>query len=182
MSGPVMRPALRWALGIAALLTGAVAWLPEEEPPVLRPSTVARAAPGPAARVPAPLERTGERTGERPVADAPSLTAETPWPAPTAAALAAWRAAPRAVPARPAAPPPPPPAEPAPPPPLPYQWIGQIEEEGRPRFFLADAQALWPVSPGEALATGWRVDGLQAGQLQFTWLATGATVLLPARP
>ena len=52
MKTPAMRPALRWALGIVALLAAAVAWLPEEDAQVLRPSTVARAAPTQAASAP----------------------------------------------------------------------------------------------------------------------------------
>lgn len=177
MKAPTMRPALRWALGAVALLTAVVAWLPEEEAAVVRPTTAARAMPAPRSTMPEAPSRQTAQPAEAPY---PGASAGH-WPAPGPAALAAWRAAPRPAAARPA-PVAAVPEGPAPPPAVPYQWVGQIEEDGHQRFFLADAQGLWPVSQGETLASGWRVDGLRDGQLQLTWLATGAAVTLSARP
>lgn len=73
-------------------------------------------------------------------------------------------------------------SEPPPPPAFPYQWFGQMEVEGQTRLFIASPQRVWAVFPGEVLEQKWRIDGVSAGRLQLTWLATGAAVTLAARP
>lgn len=100
------------------------------------------------------------------------------WPALSPSARQAW--------SPPPAPPPPPPPPvvvppPAPPPAFPYQWLGQIEEEGRLRVFLAGPQRTLAVSAGEVLDQRWRVDGIDAGRLLLTWLPTHTVVTLAAR-
>lgn len=175
---PLMRPALRWALVGAACATAAVAMLPEDEAgvvtaPARTPGPVAErqpVAPGPPmAPAPAPAPRAAE-----PAAQAAA------WPPLSRAALTAWvppPPPPRPQPAPPAAAP-----APAPPPGFPYRWIGQIDEAGQLRVFLVDAQRLIAVAPGETVEPGWRFEGVGAGGLQLTWLATGQVVQVAGAP
>ncbi len=173
-----MRPALRWALALAASGTLAVSWLPDE-PDVVVASASSHAAPVPGATpAPRPLVAAAA-TAPVPASSAVSPVLRGSWPSLSGAARSAWLPA--------AAPPPPPPAAPAsvpeaPPPPFPYQWIGQVEEDGSTRIFLAGPQRLWVVVPGEVLDERWRVEGIDAGRLQLTWLATGAGITVAARP
>jgi hypothetical protein len=70
---------------------------------------------------------------------------------------------------------------PAPPPPFAYQWLGQLEEDGQVRVFLAGPQRTLAVAYGEVVEQRWRVEGVAAGRLQLTWLPTGATVFVAGR-
>lgn len=187
-----MRPALRWALAGAAVSAAAVSWLPADDSAAL--ADVQRAPPAAPAGWNAAAQAAAATRAAPPVAArlaatpaAPSTvtsppprdTVRAPWPPLAAAALAAWTPPPSARPL----PPPPAASQPAPPPPaFPYRWIGQLEEDGRLRIFVADAQKLWAVGPGEMLGPSWRVDGANADQLQLTWLPTGAAVSVAARP
>lgn len=187
-STPTMRPALRWALLASACAAAVVAVLPEDraasDAVVAMP---ARARPGAkpvvaAAAVVAPARAAspgapGTTGPARPEAG----TGGQPWPPLSRAAQAAW--VPAAAPPRAAVP-----ASavlvaaPAPPPSFSYEWIGQLDEAGRLRVFLVDAQRVWAVAPGETIAPGWRVEGVNASGLQLTWLPTGAAVQVAARP
>lgn len=134
-----MKPAL-WALLAASLVaTGWLALLPEPEPSgALLPT---RAQPAPARR---PIQ-TQANTAAEPAPGTPAGTADAnppalatrpaDWPAPGAAALAAWQGPPppaaatgasvtASAPSRPATP-------------FPYQWIGQL-----------DRRAALPAQPG----------------------------------
>ena len=113
-------------------------------------------------------------------ADAAMFAARTAWPALSPAARQAWTPPPppsRAASTLPpqAAPPP------LPPPAFPYQWLGQIEQEGELRFFLAGPQHILAVRAGEVLDQRWRINGSDAGRLQLTWLPTDTAVSVAAR-
>lgn len=121
---------------------------------------------------------------------APSAAAATqttrftgPWPPLSREAQAAWAGTPppaaKTSPA--AATPASAPAAAPPAPPFPYTWLGQIEQDGQLRFFLANPTRTLVVAEGEELEGGWRVGGLRDGRLQATWLATEETVSLAAK-
>ncbi len=182
-----MRAPLRWSLAAAAGLAVAVSWLPDDETDAVVQAPVR--ATGTRLPTPPPLplplhSAPPSRAVQAPEAGmaAVASTAADPrsdWPALSGAARRAWL--PRPAPAPPA------PAsaaasEPPPPPAFPYQWFGQMEVEGQTRLFIASPQRVWAVFPGEVLDQKWRIDGVSAGRLQLTWLATGAAVTLAARP
>lgn len=98
------------------------------------------------------------------------------WPPLRAAARSAWLPPPL-----PRAPPPVVDDRPPPAPAFPYHWLGQIEEDGQTRLFLAGPQRTWVVATGDVLDRRWRVDGVADGRLQLTWLATGESVAVAAR-
>jgi hypothetical protein len=180
---PAMRPALRWALAGSACAAAVMAWLPVEEADGDTTLVLtARGTPVAAAGAIAAAELASSRAGGQNMAVPVSIDpdAGAPWPPLSRAAQAAW------VPA-----PPPRVALPASaalvavvvaPPSFPYQWIGQMDDAGRLRVFLVDAQRLWAVSPGETVEPGWRFDGIDADGLKLTWLATGAVIQVAARP
>ena len=111
----------------------------------------------------------------------PTNATRAAWPALSPLARQAWSPPP----APPPPPPPPPPPvvvpPPAPPPAFPYQWLGQVEQEGRLLVFLAGPQRTLAVAVGEILDQRWRVDGADAGRLLLTWLPTHTAVTVAAR-
>ena len=182
-----MRPALRWAATATVAATMGAAWLPDD-PALPAPVTVhAQGLSLPSRALPSP-------DGDRPSASAlPALPAPPvdiqadrgPWLPLQATELAAW------LPPTPPRPPPPPPRAlpapdevpaPAPPPAFAYKWLGQLVEDGKTRVFLAGPQRLEVLAVGQTMSEGWRIEGVQDGQLQLTWLATGTTVSVAARP
>ena len=180
-----MRPALRWAAAATVVATMGAAWLPDD--PALPAAVNARAQglPQPT-RAPAVPDGGKPPTAALPMPPAPRAPMKAdrdPWPPLRPAEQAAW------VPPPPPPPPPPralPPPDavpaPAPPPPFAYKWLGQLVEDGKARVFLAGPQRTEVLAVGQTLPEGWRIDGVQDGQLQLTWLATGATVSVAARP
>lgn len=172
------------ALAVSALpeMTGR-AEAPDVEAAAVR-SLAAPAGPG------APAGPSAPAAALSATADAPSATAATqttrftgPWPPLSREAQAAWAGTPA-----PAATTPPAAATPASAPaaapsapPFPYTWLGQIEQDGQLRFFLANPTRTLVVAEGEAIEGGWRVGGLRDGHLQATWLATEETVSLAAK-
>lgn len=71
------------------------------------------------------------------------------------------------------APPPPPPPPPAPPtaPPLPFSFLGKAESpEGTPTIFLSGHDRVFLVKGGETIDGMYRIDGIQNGQIVFTYL------------
>lgn len=72
-------------------------------------------------------------------------------------------------PAPPPAPPPPPPPPQAPP--LPFKYIGMLEESAeRTVWYLVQGERLIVAAAGDVIDGSYRVEGSQAGQLQFTYL------------
>lgn len=195
-----MRPALLWAAAATAVATVVVSGLPDEQPLAMPaharsqhaaepqpPRHAPSATPvAPSAAGVVPFAEPGSAPLSAPLsapilANPSALPQREPWPRIQAAEQAAWtpppppvRAAPPSV--APGAPPPPPP------PAFAYQWLGQLVEDGRTRLFLAGPQRTEVHAIGDVLPTGWRIDGVQDGQLQLTWMATGATVNVAARP
>lgn len=178
---------LMWLLLLASAGAAvAVTWLPQDAEnitvlPVHRPASAVR---------PADVLALGATaTSAAPAATTPALTTPTKplaslsptrdaWPGLSPSARQAW------TPPPPAPAPPPPPVvvpPPAPPPAFPYQWLGQVEEEGRVRVFLANPQRTLAVGVGEVLDQRWRVDGTDAGRLLLTWLPTHTAVTVAAR-
>ena len=138
-----MRPALRWTLVGAAAAAIGVSWLPDEpEPSAMQ---TARRTPLPAPTMAVAATRSGFAVATPSAAGAAATatatatasattsatvpqSARVAWPDLPPAARKAW------VPPPPPAPPPPPPVvepPPAPPPAFPYQWLGQLEDNGR---------------------------------------------------
>ena len=167
-----MRPALRWALLGAAGLAVGVSLLPEDPGPTVLP---AQARPREAPSAPRPVAPQAVRS------DAALPGTREPWPALGAGVVSAWVPLPPPAP-RAAAPVASAPVLVAPPPAFPYQWLGQLQEDGRVRIFLASARATHAASPGDVLDAQWRVDGIRDGQLQLTWLATQTAVSVAPRP
>ena len=178
-----MRAALWLLLLISAGAALAVAWLPEDGA-LGTVQTVDRGARTSIAK--AEVARLSPAIAEAPVspstfapgADAPAPTARSAWPAISPQARQAWTPPPPP----PAAPPPPvvvPP--PAPPPAFPYQWLGQIEQEGELRFFIAGPQRTLAVRAGDVVDERWHVNGVDAGRLLLTWLPTDTAVTVAAR-
>ena len=144
------------------------------------------------ARPAAPPTRTASATAEFATAEsarsesarsesASTESARAVWPAISPSARQAW--SPPPAPPPPPSPPPPPvvvPA-PAPPPAFPYQWLGEVEQEGRLLIFLAGPQRTLAVAAGDVLDQRWRVDGADAGRLRLTWLPTHTAVTVAAR-
>jgi len=176
-----MRPVLRWTLVGAAAAAIGVSWLPDEpEAPVVQaarrtslPAPLMTAAAATRSATAAPLTSAAVTTDTAP------QPARAAWPDLPPAARKAW------VPPPPPAPPPPAPVvvpPPAPPPAFPYQWLGQLEDNGRLQVFLGGPLRTLVVKPGDELDQQWRVDGVDAGRLQITWLATGQAISVAARP
>ena len=196
-----MRAAL-WLLLMGS--TGAalaVGWLQDDVTtstvqPTDRAARVARPADAAAFSVAAPTAapptRTASATAEFATAEsarsksarsesARTESARAVWPAISPSARQAW--SPPPAPPPPPSPPPPPvvvPA-PAPPPAFPYQWLGEVEQEGRLLIFLAGPQRTLAVAAGDVLDQRWRVDGADAGRLLLTWLPTHTAVTVAAR-
>jgi len=117
------------------------------------------------------------------------------WPAPRATALAAWASTPKAAaqqagplrgaaaaaPVRNLSPAVPAAASAPATPSFPYRYIGHLEDGQGTRVFIASAQQLWAVQPGQTLDRQWRLDGFEQGQLQLTWLPDGSAVSVPTR-
>ena len=102
-------------------------------------------------------------------------TRATDWPAPGAAALAAWQGAPAAKPAASAS------ANPAasaaaPLPVFPYQWIGQLDDGGAPQVLLASSQRSVGVRRGAVLDCRWRLDRAPGEPWKATHLPSGLVV------
>lgn len=77
-----------------------------------------------------------------------------------------WYQAPPPLPAADPGPPPPPSA-----PPLPYTYLGQYERTGdKAVYFLVQGDSVYDVHMGDTLNSTYSVDGVQNGQLQFTYL------------
>ncbi|HSQ05260.1 MAG TPA: hypothetical protein VLN59_14550 [Burkholderiales bacterium] len=72
-------------------------------------------------------------------------------------------------------PPPPPPPPPAPPPkptapPLPFTYLGQYQDTGKPLIFLVRADRVITVSAGDVIEGTYRVDGIAGRTLSMTYL------------
>lgn len=181
-----MRPLLRWALLSTAASALGVALLPEaaeNQLAVVQPSAARSVlAPSPGAatvRSPVPAPGASPAPDSLPAQGAPGSARQAPWPALSPGAYGAWVPAPAPAPAPPPAAPP---APPAPPPAFSYQWLGQLQDEGLLRIFLAGPQHTLAVTPGDVLDGHWRVDGVQDGRLQLTWLPTATPVAVAGRP
>ena len=181
-----MKPAL-WALLAASLVaTGRLALLPEPEPDPSDALLPTRDQPAPGRRhLPDPARTAAEPPPGTPAGSAdanpPALaTRPADWPAPGAAALAAWQGTPpppaaatgasitASAPSRPATP-------------FPYQWIGQLDDGGVPQVLLASAQRSVSVRLGEVLDNRWRIEQAADGALRATVLASGEVLLLRGR-
>lgn len=103
------------------------------------------------------------------------------WPAPGAAALAAWQGVPAAKPAGSASANPG--ASDTPPLPVfPYQWIGQLDDGGAPQVLLASAQRSVGVRRGAVLDGRWRLDRAPGGPWKATHLPSGLVVVVRGAP
>ena len=114
---------------------------------------------------------------------APLSTRPADWPAPPAAALAAWQGAPAPTPpgtavARAAATP----VAPPPQPPFPYRWIGRLDDGEAPQLLLASAQRTVAVRLGATLDGRWRLLQGPGGQLQAQPVPEGAPQAVPGAP
>lgn len=78
-------------------------------------------------------------------------------------------------------PPPPPPAPPAPPapppapvtPPLPFTYMGQLVEDGKPLYILARADRVITVQAGDNIDKTYRLDSVSGGVLTFVYVPLG---------
>lgn len=181
-----MRPALQVALAASLAAAGGLALWPADDDTALAPparprglATAALAVATPPAR--APAARTTDAAGWTTGTGLPARPAD--WPAPGAAALAAWQGTtPPPGAARPAAAAASAPARAAAPP-FPYQWIGQLDDGAAPQLLLASAQRSVGVRLGEVLDGRWRLDHDAAGVLQATALdGSGAQPVRGAPP
>jgi hypothetical protein len=73
--------------------------------------------------------------------------------------------------APPPPPPPPPPAKVAPTaPPLPFTYLGQYVDAGKPVFFLVKGDVILTVKVGDIIEGNYRVDGIVGSKLGLTYL------------
>jgi len=186
-----MRPLLRVALAASLAAAGGLAlWPADDDTAVVRPARprvparVAGTHPGPAPVGAPPADPPPARTAPAGLATTGTGLPARPadWPAPGAAALAAWQGAapPQAV-DRPAATAAAPVRAAAAP--FPYQWIGQLDDGAAPQLLLASAQRSVGVRLGEVLDGRWRLAHDAAGVLQATALdGSGAQPVRGAPP
>ena len=204
-----MRPLLVAGLVVSLALSGLAAWWPQPDdttgllPAARAPGRVA-GGPGPVAaadltrapRRPVPVPSTQPGAAAPPAARLATATTATTttatttatlptraadWPAPGAAALAAWQGAPAAKPAKPVS------AKlaalDAPPLPVfPYQWIGQLDDGGVPQVLLASAQRSVGVRRGAVLDGRWRLDRAPGEPWKATHLPSGLVVGVRGAP
>ncbi len=64
-------------------------------------------------------------------------------------------------------------AAPAPAPPIAYSLVGRMDEAGRPRIVLSNAQRTLVLGVGELIDQQWRIDAIGPSGAQLTWLAGG---------
>ncbi|GAB3251222.1 hypothetical protein [Chitinimonas naiadis] len=88
-------------------------------------------------------------------------------------------AAEAAAPALPIAAPAPPPAPPLAPP---FRYLGKLERAGKLDIYLDYHGSPLIAHVGDSLNEGWRLDQLNAGQLGFTYLATGEQHTVAIQP
>ena len=202
-----MRPLLVAGLVASLALSGLAAWWPQPDdttgllPAARAPGRVA-GGPGPVAaadltrapRRPVPVPSTPPGAAAPPTARLATATTATTatataalptraadWPAPGAAALAAWQGAPAAKPTKPASAKPA--ASDAPPLPVfPYQWIGQLDDGGVPQVLLASAQRSVGVRRGAVLDGRWRLDRSPGEPWKATHLPSGLVVSVRGAP
>ena len=152
--------------------------VPSTQPGAAAPSGVV--ATPPAARLATATTATKAATATA-TATATLPTRAADWPAPGAAALAAWQGAPAAKPAGPASANPA--ASDAPPLPVfPYQWIGQLDDGGVPQVLLASAQRSVGVRRGAVLDGRWRLDRAPGEPWKATHLPSGLVVGVRGAP
>ncbi len=58
-------------------------------------------------------------------------------------------------------------------PPLDYQMLGRMDEAGRPRIVLSNAQRTLVLGVGDVLDQQWRIDAIGPAGAQLSWLANG---------
>ena len=100
-------------------------------------------------------------------------------PGPDAFVVRSW--APPPPPPVPApAPPPPPPPPPPQAPPLPFKYWGKLDESAeRTVWYLGRGEQLLVVGTGDVIDDTYRVDGVEGGNLRFTYLPLGTQQALP---
>lgn len=107
--------------------------------------------------------------------------------------FAAWQPPPPPPAPKFAAPPPPspspspPPPSPPPPatvqaPPFPYQLIGRLVEGGQAQILLAGPSSTLAVRVGDVVDGQWRIDQIQEGGLNLTWLPAKLNQTIGFRP
>jgi hypothetical protein len=183
-----MRAQLRNRLLMAALASSlaATAWVASRDEEGSEPgaSTQKPARSGTATtRLPASQ---GLPTGWPAALVSPAASEGPAWPEPAAIARLSWGLAGSAAPEVALAPPPGKSkagheglesleAEAAPPaaPPIAYQLLGRMDEAGRPRIVLSNAQRTLVVGVGELIDQQWRIDAIGPSGAQLTWLAGG---------
>lgn len=160
-----------WLWGGLAGALASSAWVAtQEQPEDAMAQAVVRAQPA-------------VRSASEPVEPArPARIARTSaptWPPLDSQAAAVWQ------PPLPPPPPPPPPAVEAPPPPpapvappFPYQWIGRLEEAGKPQALLHGATRGTAVRAGDVLDGQWRIDRIDPQAMQVTWIPEQKTMTI----
>lgn len=204
-----MRPWLSACLVASLVLSGLAAWWPApdaDDDGLLAPRALARPVQGPfpgssrtqvastappvamasqpadkAAAVTQPATGTGTGTGTNTSATLSLSTRAADWPAPGAAALAAWQGG---APVQPAAPLSASPAAAAASaaPVFPYQWIGQLDDGGAPQALLASAQRSVGVRQGAVVDGRWRLDRAPGEPWKATHLPSGVVVSVRGSP
>jgi hypothetical protein len=165
--------------GLLAATIAATLWAAQlggDDEEVQAVSGAARRAPGAAAPKPSSVKT------ETPTRQAESLSAvpRSPWPQAKPEQLAAWMPPP---------PPPPPPAAPvlaiqpaAPVAPLPpYELIGRLVEDGKPKALLSGPMRSLAVQAGDVIDQQWQVDAVNERGLALTHKPTGTRQTLSFR-
>lgn len=168
-----MSPWLLASLAVTLVATATLALWPADPSTDLLPT--ARSAG--AVRTAAP-----QRAAPQAPTPASLPTRPADWPAPPAAALAAWQGA---------APPPPAPlaadapgalAARAPRAVFPYRWIGRLDDGDTPQVLLASPQRTVAVRLGAVLDGRWRLQATPDGVLQAQPLPDGEPLAVPGAP
>lgn len=163
----------RILLALALVVTVALVWFaPEDTTPQVAQSGSKSAK----ARVPAPgVPRAAASASNSANATArPSLAMRERVPAEEILNLfiaSSWYRPPPPPPPAPPAPPPPPPAPVTPP--LPFTYMGQVVEDGKPLYILARADRVITVQAGDAIDKTYRLDSASGGVLTFVYVPLG---------
>jgi hypothetical protein len=178
-----MKPWLLATLVATLLASGGLALWPADTPDDLLPGNrPTRTTPQPprAAVHAVPAAPRGQAAPAEPSTPAQLPTRPADWPAPPAAALAAWQGLPAPAPAlavRPALA-----ASAGAVPVFPYRWIGQLDDGGAPQVLLASAQRSVAVRLGATLDNRWRLLTGPGGVLQVQPLPDGTPLAVPGAP
>lgn len=166
----------RVLLVLALLVTLALVWFAPEDttPQVAQSGGKSAKARAPAPATVARAQAAGAPRGAASSAVRPPLTLRERVPADeilNVFVASSWYRPPPPPPPTPPVAPPPPPAPVTPP--LPFTYMGQLIEDGKPVYILARADRVVTVQPGDNIDKTYRLDSASGGVLTFVYVPLG---------